>query len=337
MKREFEELYNNCHITFYSIRNENIEVGFSNLGGAIEYLRIKMPDGSWRDVCLRYRWPTDRVASDTYSGAVIGRVANRIAGGKFTLNGTTYSLTKNDGENTLHGGSNGFDKQFFNPVPHSKSDLEMIITSLDGDQGFPGTLTMRVEYVLDGLSLTVRFSAVSDKATAWAPTIHPYFHFGDEKTIEETYLQIYADSYTPMDRHQIPTGEILSVEGTPFDFRKPKKIGTDLRHELLDATNGYDHNYALRGNHAATVYHEKSGIRMDISTDMPGLHFYSGNFLKGNAGTHELSPREGFALEPQFFPNAVNTPNFIQPFLRQGEAKTHFIRYDFGFVETGSK
>lgn len=333
MNEKFEELYNGRYIEFFTIRNENIEVIISNLGAAIEQLHIKMPDGSWRDVCLRYRWPTDRIASDTYSGAVIGRVANRIAGGKFTLNGTTYSLMKNEGENTLHGGGNGFDKQFFYPVPHDKSNLKMIISSLDGDQGFPGTLTMHVEYVLDGLSLTVHFCAFSSKDTVWAPTIHPYFHFGCEKTIAETYLQIYADSYTPMDKHQIPTGEILSVERTPLDFRKPKKIGTDLRHEFLTATNGYDHNFVLRDGHAATVYHENSGIRMDIYTDMPGLHFYSGNFLNGKGATCELSSYEGFALEPQFFPNAVNTPNFTQPFLKRGETKKYFIKYDFGFLE----
>lgn len=307
----------------YFIYNDFLTVGVSNLGASIQTLRL-----GGKELCCGFLRQSDRVKGDTYSGAVIGRVANRIADGKFALNGTTYSLTKNDGENTLHGGTEGFDRRFYRAELHD-GNLTMILTSPNGDQGFPGTLTMRVEFVLDGMSLTVRFSAVSDEDTVWAPTIHPYFRLGDDKTIEETYLQIYANSYTPMDGRQIPTGEIRSVEGTPFDFRKPKRIGKDIGDVALIPTNGYDHNFVLSGRRAATAYNEKSGIRMDVFTDMPGSHFYSGNFLNGFTGARELSPREGFALEPQFFPNAVNTPNFVLPILKSGTAKTYFIRYDF--------
>lgn len=333
MKEEFKVLYNDHYITFHTIRNESIEACVSDLGAAIEYLRIKMPDGSWRDVCLRYGWPTDRIASETYGGAVIGRVANRIADGKFTLNGTTYPLTVNDGPNTLHGGSDGFDRRFFFAATQGDSALEMIITSPDGDQGFPGTLTMRVKFVLDGMSLAVSFTAISDKDTVWAPTLHPYFRLSDEDTIDDTYLQIHADFYTPMDKHQIPTGAICSVAGTPFDFRAPKQIGADINSKLLKSTSGYDHNFVLCDNHAATAYNKGSGVKMDIYTNMPGLHFYSGNFLKGNALTHKISSREGFALEPQFFPNAVNTPGFKQPILKANEQKTYYIKYMFGEIE----
>lgn len=312
------------------IQSEGVQTTISRLGGAIESLKIKGKDSRWRDVCLHFDSPIERIKSGTYCGAVIGRVSNRIAKGEFTLNGTTYFLTKNDGKNTLHGGMDGFDKRLFGRERDGEHTLVLSLVSSDGDQGFPGTLLLRVCYTVDDSALTVRFSAVSDEDTVWAPTIHPYFNLGED--VEDTYLQIHADSYTPMDKYQIPTGEVVSVKGTPFDFRKPKKIGADIGDRALVATNGYDHNFVLHSEHAATAYSEKSGITMDIYTDMPGLHFYSGNFLKGNVGTRELSPREGFALEPQFFPNAVNIPRFLQPALKKGERRTYFIRYKFGFM-----
>ncbi len=322
-----EETFKDKDISRFVIQSEGIRATISRLGGAIESLKIKGKDGEWREVCLHFLSPIDRIKSDTYAGAVIGRVCNRIAGGNFSLGGRTYFLPRNDGKNTLHGGKDGFDKRLFNREGYEPHALTLSLLSSDGDQGFPGTLLLRVFYIAEGSSLTVRFSAVSDEDTVWAPTLHPYFNFGEG--IEDTYLQIYADSYTPMDGRQIPTGEIVPVEGTPFDFRKPKKIGADIGSELLNPANGYDHNFVLFSEHAATAYSEKSGIKMDIYTDMPGLHFYSGNFLKGNTGTHELTPRDGFALEPQYFPNAVNIKKFLQPILKKGEQKTHYIRFTF--------
>ncbi len=306
------------------IGNEFLTVAVSNLGAAIRSLRL-----GGKELCLGFLSQKERIESGTYCGAVIGRVANRIADGQFILNGTTYFLTKNDRGNTLHGGINGFDRRFFD-VAYPNGILTMTLCSPDGDQGFPGKLNLRVEFVLERMSLTVRLTAASDAETVWAPTIHPYFCLGDKPTVDDTYLQIFADAYTPMDGRQIPTGELSSVEGTSFDFREPKKIGRDIGDKVLSSTNGYDHNFVLRDSHAATAYNEKSDIKMDIYTDMPGLHFYSGNYLNGFDGTHDLHPREGFALEPQFFPNAVNTPAFKQPILERGREKTYFIRYEFG-------
>ena len=310
--------------------NNDISVEISNLGASIRSIRFA---GS--ELTLGFSSQSRRVKSNTYSGAVIGRVANRIAGGKFTLNGTDYSLPRNDGENTLHGGKIGFDQRLFSAQTLDKSSIVMTLNSPDGDQGFPGTLTMRVEFVLDGASLTVRFSAVCDKDTFWAPTIHPYFRLGTEQTVDETYLQINADSYTPMGAGQIPTGEIASVEGTPLDFRQAKKIGKNINSAQLQPTGGYDHNFVLRhtaNECAAVAFNETSGIKMEVFTDMPGLQFYSGNFLQGFNGTHDLIPREGFALEPQFFPNAVNTPSFDQPLLKKGAVVRHYIRYNFNLI-----
>lgn len=309
----------------YNISNGFLSVDISNIGASIQSINLK-----GRELCLGFSQQKDRLDGDTYGGAVIGRVANRIADGKFTLNGTTYFLTKNEGDNTLHGGKFGFDRYTFEIDPNSAPDyISMAVCSPDGDQGFPGKLVMRVEYILEGLSLTVSFTAVSDKDTVWAPTLHPYFRLGGEDTIDDTYLQIYADFYTPMDARQIPTGAICSVDGTPFDFRTPKKIGADIGSPILNPTGGYDHNFVLRGNRAATAYNKGSGVKMDIYTDMPGLHFYSGNFLKGNNNGKALYPREGFALEPQFFPNAINTPAFKQPVLKANDRKTYYIKYVF--------
>lgn len=306
------------------IGNEFLTVAVSNLGASIQSIRL-----GGRELCLGFLSQEERIKSGTYCGAVIGRVANRIAEGKFIMNGRVYSLSQNDGENTLHGGSDGFDRRYF-AATYPNGILTMTLTSEDGDQGFPGELKLRVEYILDQTSLTVRFSAESDADTVWGPTIHPYFRLGDEDTINETYLKIDADTYTPMDERQIPTGEVRSVIGTPFDFRSEKQIGKEIDAAELRRTNGYDHNFVLRSGHAATAFNERSGIKIDVYTDMPGLHFYSGNFLGGFTGTRTLRPHEGFALEPQFFPNAVNIPAFKQPYLRAGESKSYFIRYEFG-------
>ncbi len=314
----------------YVIENDNLSVEISNRGASIRSIRF-----AGRELTLGFSSQSNRIKSNTYSGAVIGRVANRIADGKFTLNGTTYSLSRNDGENTLHGGAIGFDQRLFSVQTLDTTSLVMTLNSPDGDQGFPGNLTLRVEFVLDGASLTVRFSAVCDKDTFWAPTIHPYFRLGTEQTVDETYLQINADSYTPMGAGQIPTGEITAVEGTPFDFRQAKKIGKDIQSVQLQPTSGYDHNFVLRHSAnecAALAFNESSGIKMEVFTDMPGLQFYSGNFLHGFNGTHDLIPREGFALEPQFFPDAVNTPSFPQPLLNKDKIKSYFIRYKFGLL-----
>lgn len=312
----------------YIIRNEFLSVEISNLGASIRSIRF-----ADRELTLGFASQAERIASGTYSGAVIGRVANRIAGGKFALNGVTYHLTKNEGENTLHGGEEGFDRRFYTVASHSGTSLVLAMSSPDGDQGFSGRLETTVSYSLNGSSLVVDFSARCDKDSFWSPTLHTYFRLGEEATEEETYLQINAESYTPMDEQQIPTGKIEKVAGTPLDFRLPKKIGEDISAEQLRSTCGYDHNFVLNNSgdeeYAAAAFSKSGGVRVEIFTDMSGLHFYSGNFLKGFNGTRQLRPREGFALEPQFFPNAVNETSFESPLVKKGTVKKHYIKYKF--------
>lgn len=314
----------------YVLENDKLSVEISNRGASIRSIWF-----SGRELSLGFSSQSDRIKSNTYSGAVIGRVANRIADGKFMLNGTTYSLSRNDGKNTLHGGKIGFDQRLFSVQILDTTSLVMSLNSPDGDQGFPGTLTTRVKFSVVGTELRMDFSAVCDKDTFWAPTIHPYFRLGDDKTVDKTYLTINADYYTPIDANLIPTGEIRSVAGTPFDFRNSKEIGADIESNELKQTNGYDHNFALNNerkvekDYVAKAFDKSSGIEMEIYTDLPGLQFYSGNYLKGFSNSHYIQPHEGFALEPQFFPNAVNTPIFKQPLLKKAEFKSYFIKYRF--------
>ena len=313
----------------YRIASDSLEVGISKVGACIRYIRFKTSSGA-RELCLSFDSVKERIASGSYCGAVIGRVANRIAGAKYRLNGKTYRLTKNDGVNTLHGGAMGFDTRVFDAVEQG-GQVIMSLVSEDGDQGFGGRLTLTVTFSVECGSLNVQFSAVSDSDTIWSPTIHPYFNFGCEGSILDTSLQINADEYTPMDEQQIPTGAIEPVKGTALDFTQPKTIGQDLdlANELLASTRGFDHNYVLRCEHAATVSRVSCGVKMDLYTNLPGLHLYTGNHLRGFNGTRHYQPYEGLALEPQFFPNAVNQPNFEAPILQAGQVKQYYIRYQF--------
>lgn len=319
----------NCVEKIYELKNDKLEVGVSNFGACLRYLRLQTSNGL-QDVCLTYESTDELLSSGTCCGAFIGRVANRIANASFKLNGQTYNLPANDGTNTLHGGIDGFNRRFWE-VSEQSGALVMTLTSSDGDQGFPGTLKVKAVFRLDDNSLCVEMSATSDKDTVWAPTMHPYFNLCRGQNILDTYLQIYADKYTPMDDKQIPTGKIVDVDGTVFDFRQPKLIGKDLdlTNPELSGPHGYDHNFVLTGEHAVTAYNKVSGIRMDIYTDLPGIHFYSGNFLQGFNGSRHYKPFDGFALEPQYFPNAVNQTNFVQPILHANDTKRFYIKYTF--------
>lgn len=315
--------------TLYKLSSDCLEVGISNVGASIRYVRFKTPKG-YRELCLGYRSLKERIDSGTYCGAVIGRVSNRIAGAQYQLNGKTYHLTPNDGNNTLHGGAEGFDRRSFE-VEQTGNCLKMTLVSPDGDQGFGGKLTLTVTFSVENNQLNVQFCAMSDSDTVWAPTIHPYFNFGAEGSVLDTVLQIYANQYTPMNDQHIPTGEIAPVEATVFDFRTPKPIGKDfdLTAGPLVSTHGFDHNFVLCGEHAATAFGRESGVQMDLYTNLPGLQLYTGNYLNGHNGKRRYQPFDGFTLEPQFFPNSVNQQGFETPVLKAGEEKTYFIRYIF--------
>lgn len=318
----------------YELSNGKLAVGLTDFGAAIQYLKVATDSGEV-DVCLGFDNVDDYIASGMYCGATVGRVVNRIRKGQFALNGETYQLTVNDGNNHLHGGIDGFDRRLYNVIA-SDDCLRFSLLSPDGDQGYPCELQLTVEYKLHDNALEIIYSAVShgDVCTIWSPTCHAYFNLNGKGNIYNNCLRINSNGYTPIDSELLPTGEILSVEGTPFDFTKLKPIGRDIDAEdaQLYFGSGYDHNYVLNGDHAATAVGEQSAIQLDLFTDLPGMQLYSGNFIKGNGKCGTLTPRQGFCLEPQYFPDAINNPQFVLPILQPHQEKRHYIRYEFTCV-----
>lgn len=321
----FFDKYNGKDVYLYFFENEYLKVGITDFGAAIQTIKLKTAKGI-KDVCLGFNSVLDYLESGTYCGAIVGRVGNRIRNGKFILGGKEYSVTINDGNNHLHGGTVGFDKRFFN-VAVADNTLIFSLISNDGDQGYPGELKLKVVYSLSGKSLKIKFYAKSDKDTLWNPTCHTYFNLNGEEQgdISDTELKIYADAYTPCDDEIIPTGEIKNVRGTDFDFMQSRNIGY-----MLSNHGGYDDNFILNGQHAASAKGVKSGIKLDVYTDLPAIQFYTGNFIKGRGKSREYFRHDGFCLEPQFVPNAINIDGVDKPILKANETKKYFITYKFG-------
>lgn len=331
--------FNGREAYIYQLETEYFKAGIADLGASLQYVKVKCGD-KWTDICPGFDDAQKYIDSNSYLGATVGRVANRIKGGSFVLEGKRYTLPQNDVTNCHHGGPLGYDKKFFIANPCGNM-LELTLFSPDGDMGFPGDLSLKVQYIADGHSLIINYFAMSDKTTLWAPTCHTYFNLegvrGDA-SLKGNMLRIYSQRYTPIGEGMVPTGEIASVVGTPFDFSETFRDITERigeKNAQLELAGGYDHNYVLEGEHAASAYGRDSGIALDIYTDMPGLQLYSGNFLGGNAACGVLQPRSAFALEAQFFPNSANIPSFPQPVLHAGEHKQYYIRYEFGCKEQG--
>lgn len=327
MKKVFYGKINGKESYIYSIKGESLLIGITDYGAAINFIKFQDVD-----VALGFNTVSDYLSSRTYAGATIGRVANRIAGGRFLLNGRPYFLNKNDGENHLHGGVIGFDKKLYEVVNHNKNSITLHCTSLNGEERYPGNLDLTVQYTITGNCVEIVFKAKCDKTTLWSPTNHTYFNLDGENCgdCRNNLLQINADYYTPANSGLIPTGEKKAVSGTPFDFKKLKKISTDFGGEELKATNGYDHNYILNGEYAAHAESEMTGIKMDVYTDMPCLQLYTGGAINPCKGkTINYEQWAGFCLEPQFCPNAINANGFEKPILEQGKERTHCIRYEF--------
>jgi aldose 1-epimerase len=315
--------------------------------GAI-ILSIETPDrdGHLGDITLGFDSLSDYLADSPFFGAVVGRYGNRIAKGRFTLDGTTYQLATNNGPNHLHGGVKGFDKVVWQgePFQHDSAvGVTFRYTSPDGEEGYPGTLQAEVTYTLnDADELVVDYRATTDKATPVNLTQHSYFNLtgGATRDILAHVLEIDADSFTPVDSTLIPTGEIAPVAGTPFDFTTPTAIGTRINedNEQLRFGMGYDHNFVLRRSgpglsHAVRVVDPSSGRTLDISTTEPGLQFYSGNFLDGTltgVGGRVYAHRWGFCLETQHYPDSPNEPAFPSTILRPGETYQTRTVFRFG-------
>jgi aldose 1-epimerase len=311
---------NGKEVYLFTLSNENIEIDICNLGARVNAIRI-----CGTDIALGFNNVDEYLKSGSFAGATMGRVANRIAGGRFVLNGRTYSLNKNEGNNHLHGGNVGFHEKLFNVINQAQNSVVLTCESEDNDEDYPGKLTLTVTYTLKVNSLSIEYIAVSDKDTLWSPTNHTYFNLDGENSgnCRNNLLRINAEYYTPADDERIPTGEKLKVDGTLFDFRKAKKIGAD-----------FDQNFVLNGEHAARAESLKTGIKMDVYTDLPCMQFYSGGALKPcNGKTILYGKYAGFCLEPQYSPNAINMEGFEKPIIKKGEYKTHFIRFEYEYAK----
>jgi aldose 1-epimerase len=333
-------------VSLYTLTNaRGAQAQITNYGGIVTALRVPDRKGRLGDVVLGYSNLGDYVKNNPYFGAIIGRYGNRIAKARFTLDGKTYKLAKNNGPNSLHGGTRGFDKRVWTARPMRRRGavgLELRYFSPNGEEGFPGNVTTRVTYWLTNQNeLRVDYRAVTDRNTVLNLTHHSYFNLagagnGDILTHR---LMINADSLTPVDSTLIPIGKLQSVAGTPFDFRRSTAIGARIKqnNQQLKYGNGYDHNFVL--NHsgrslvrAARVYEPTSGRVMEVYTTEPGLQFYSGNFLDGKnigKGGKPYNFRYGFCLEAQHFPDSPNQKAFPTTQLKPGQTYRQTTTYKF--------
>lgn len=333
-------------IYVYTLKNDSgMQVKIINFGAIVNSITAPDKNGVFADVSTGYDSLDGYINDKSYFGAIVGRYGNRIGKGKFTLDGEEYQLTINDGENHLHGGLKGFDKVIWDAEPSvtdSTQALKLTYHSADGEQGYPGNLTLEVVYTLDNDNeLSIDYKATTDKPTIINPTHHSYFNLtGDFKnTILNHKLMLDADYFTPVDKGLITTGELLPVENTPMDFRRPTAIGDriDADFEQLIFGKGYDHNWVLNNfdgsvRKAASLYDESSGRYMEVWTDQPGIQFYSGNFLDGTAiGKNGVTynHRTGLCLETQHYPDSPNKPEFPSVVLKPGGTYTQTTVYKF--------
>lgn len=318
----------------YYLKKGSLVAAFTNYGAKLVSLMVPDRNGNSIDINIGF----DNLAQyfnvkGAYYGATVGRYANRIALGKFTLNGNQYTLATNNGPNHLHGGVKGFDDVIWDAEQIDEATVSFSYFSKDGEEGYPGNVQVKVTYSLEeNNELHAHFEAETDQATIINLTNHAYFNLNGQGSgsILDHLLQINAGHYTPIDDTSIPYGTIEPVEGTPFDFRQPATIGSRINdgHEQLKNGSGYDHNFVLNREEgkglvfAAAATGDKTGIRLEVYTTEPGVQFYSGNFMPGenklpNGGTDDK--RTGFCLETQHFPDSPNNPDFPTTVLNPGE------------------
>jgi aldose 1-epimerase len=329
-------------VDLFTLRNRHgVEMKISSYGGIVTSFAVPDRNGSMGDVVLGYDNLAGYLRSTPYFGALIGRCANRIAGGKFRLEGKEYSLAINNGPNALHGGIKGFDKVVWTPKIRATLDgagLELTYLSKEGEEGYPGNLSVSAIYtLLEDNGLRLEYTATTDKPTIVNLSQHSYFNLAGKGDVLNHQVLIEADQFTPIDSALIPTGEWRAVDGTPFDFRKATNIGARINNddEQLKFAHGYDHNWILskppgKLDLAASVYEPTSGRVLEVFTTEPGMQFYTGNFLNGSItgkGGWAYQFRNGFCLEPQHFPDAANHPEFPSIILRPGEEYHNTIIY----------
>ena len=346
-KKSFGKTPDGQPADLFVLTNKNgAEVSITNYGGAVVSLKVPDRGGKLADVVLGYDGIDGYVNDKSYFGALVGRYGNRIGHAQFVLDGRTYTLAKNNGENSLHGGVKGFNKAVWTAKTLSKKDgqsLELSYLSKDGEEGFPGNLKVTVTYTwTDANALKIEYSATTDKKTVVNLTNHSYFNLAGQGNgdILGHLLTIEADKFTPVDSGLIPTGELRDVAGTPFDFRKSTAIGARISQddEQLKLGGGYDHNFVLRRSAgfneslAARVVEPTSGRVLEVWTTEPGVQFYTGNFLDGKSagkGGATYPKRSAFCLETQHFPDSPNQPKFPSVALNPGERYHTTTTYKF--------
>lgn len=337
------------NVDSFLMRNrEGMSVAIINYGATIAGIEVPDRSGRIEEVTLGHEDPVNHIGGRYYLGAVVGRYANRIAGGRFKLHGEQIQVTTNTKGNHLHGGLVGFDKRFWNAKIKDEGDdssLELSLVSPDGEEGFPGRMDVTVTYSLnDQNELMIDYRATTDKPTVLNLTNHAYFNLtgSTANSVLNHVLHINADKFTPTDEMSIPTGEFADVAGTPMDFRTPTVIGDriDANFDQLVSSKGYDKNWVLNGysrnvRKAATVFDPSSGRKMEVMTDQPGIQFYTGNYLDGTMTGKKgirYEKRSGLCLECQHFPDSPNQSNFPSVVLEPGEVYRQTTIYKFSIV-----
>ena len=332
-------------IKTYSLKNKNgMSMTVTNLGCAIITLNVPTSSGQTKDIVLGFDNASDYAKPHPFFGVVVGRFANRIGKGKFTLGGKSYSLETNDGAHHLHGGSDGFDKKIWDveesPESNNGSKIVFVYNSPDGEAGYPGTLKAKVTYTLSDTNiLRMDYNSTTDSETICNLTNHSYFNLSghDDGSILDHELEILADKITAVDEGLIPTGSFNNVAGTAFDFRTAKPIGKDLKAAgEVNKTGGYDHNFCLNSpGKAASVVSPKTGIRMTISTDCPGIQLYTSNMIEGGGIASgkgaEYRIHSAFCLETQLFPDAINKPNFASCIVTKDKPQNFYTEFAFSW------
>ncbi len=337
-KELFGAAADGSEITVWKLENSSgMSVAVLDYGALIQSIIAPDRKGQPVDVVLGFDSPEGYMGDTAYLGATVGRVANRIAGASFTLNGIDYTLADNCGRHHLHGGIFGFNRYVWTGEQLDEGCVRFSRLSPDGEEGYPGSLQVSATYRLaEDNALHIEYKAVCDRDTLLNLTNHSYFNLAGRGSAMEQSLQIAAELITENDEESIPTGEYLPVEGTAFDFRIPKPVGRDLYSDnpQLAACGGYDHNYVLCSKKAAVLSSGETGISMTLETDMPGLQLYTANFLDTAPGKNGamMGAHTAVCLEPQFFPDAVHHKQFPSPVLKAGEEYRREICYRFGNI-----
>ncbi len=306
--------------TLYYLENEKFKVSISDFGGIIKDFVVKTKNGE-KDIVLGFDSASNHFESNTYAGAIIGRVANGITNASFTLNGKLYNLFANEPNNICnHGGKRGFDKYFYSVICYEDSKLTLYRLSESGEENFPANLEIEVTYELTLKGLSVVIKAISDGDTYFAPTMHPYFNLsGGENSVENVFLKVNAKNYAVKSQTGLPNGKIELTYNTPYDFSEFKELG------VYD----FDVNFCTESEHKATAIDKNSKLKLDVYSNLEGLQLYVPNFTESLNGKNDkkYTGRCAFCLEPQFYPNAVNISEFTKPLIKKGEQKNYYINY----------